>query len=250
MHEASLHEENCFITLTYAPENLPENGTLVKRDLQLFFKRLRKQTKKEGIKYYAVGEYGKELQRPHYHICVFGYDFDDKVLWKANSIPNRALYRSKLLETLWTDGYSSVGSLTPDSAGYVARYCNKKITGANATVHYDGKLPEFALMSRGGRSGHGIAWEWFQKYSTDVYPKDFVTLKGRKERPPRYYDNLEEQNDSDILLSVKAKRRQYAQEHPESGRRLLEREKYKRLVTKTLVRHFETGETDIQEARK
>jgi len=30
MHEASLHEENIFITLTYNPENLPEGNTLKK----------------------------------------------------------------------------------------------------------------------------------------------------------------------------------------------------------------------------
>src|SRR4051794_29862641 len=40
-HEAKLHEENCFITLTYAPEHLPPGGTLVVKDFQDFMKRLR-----------------------------------------------------------------------------------------------------------------------------------------------------------------------------------------------------------------
>lgn len=46
-NEASLHDDNVFITLTYNSENLPPDGSLRKRDFQLFIKRLRKQTKKK-----------------------------------------------------------------------------------------------------------------------------------------------------------------------------------------------------------
>jgi len=42
VHEASMHENNCFITLTYAPEYLPPDGGLIKSDFQKFIKRLRK----------------------------------------------------------------------------------------------------------------------------------------------------------------------------------------------------------------
>lgn len=238
MHEASLREANCFVTLTYAPENLPEGGTLVKRDLQLFFKRLRKKVG-EGIKYYAVGEYGSELARPHYHICFFGIDFPDKVLWRSHFKPDRCLYRSALLESVWPYGYSSVGSLTPESAGYVARYVQKKVTGDRGKAHYGDRLPEFALMSRGGRSGHGIGYDWFAKYSSDVYPKDFVTVKGKKERPPRYYDNLYSDSNPAVMDSVKVKRAQGAKKDAESLRRLFERERAKKLVVKSLKRHYE-----------
>jgi len=55
--------------------------------------------------------------------------------------------------------------------------------------------PEFALMSRGGRRGRGIAAEWLAKYSADVYPHDHVIHDGRKLRPPRYFDKLLEQWD-------------------------------------------------------
>ena len=42
VHEAQLYEANCFITLTYAPEHLPKNGSLVLEHFQKFMKRLRK----------------------------------------------------------------------------------------------------------------------------------------------------------------------------------------------------------------
>jgi len=76
----------------------------------------------------------------------------------------------------------------------------KKITGQMANYHYQryneltGEqywiTPEFALMSRGGRTGKGIAHGWFQKYGTDTYPNDFVVMNGHQHKPPRYYDKL------------------------------------------------------------
>ena len=47
VHEASLYDDNCFITLTYDDDKMPRlwtggPGTLVKKDFQDFMKRLRK----------------------------------------------------------------------------------------------------------------------------------------------------------------------------------------------------------------
>ena len=41
MHEASLYQENCFVTLTYGRDLLPANASLEHRDFQLFLKRVR-----------------------------------------------------------------------------------------------------------------------------------------------------------------------------------------------------------------
>lgn len=244
LHEAQLHEKNCFVTLTYSPLTLPPGGTLVKRDLQLFMKNLRYKMG-EGIKYYAVGEYGPKMDRPHYHLCLFGVDFDDKTMWKYKPRLDKCLYRSKTLESIWQKGYSSCGSLTPDSAGYVARYIQKKITGKMAEKHYEGKLPEFALMSRGGRQGRGLAYEWFAKYSTDVYPKDFTTIKGRKHRPPRYYDKLYEDAQPEIMKEIKISRILYQKEHEISLRRLKAKEKYATsMANRNLKRNYEGGSDD------
>ena len=132
VHEASLHKENCFITLTYNDEHLPEHGHLIYRDFQLFMKRLRKRTGVR-VRFYMCGEYGENFGRPHFHACLFGYNFPDLVRWKAGK---STLYRSKLLESLWTDGYSSVGEVSFESAAYVARYILKKVTGDDAEAHY------------------------------------------------------------------------------------------------------------------
>ena len=50
MHEKQMHPFNEFVTLTYDDAHLPEGGALVKRHLQLFFKRLRKKFGK-GVRF-------------------------------------------------------------------------------------------------------------------------------------------------------------------------------------------------------
>jgi len=68
------HHYNCyFLTLTYKDEALPigkdGNPTLYKKDVQNFFKRLRKVCK---FRYLFCGEYGsKSTARPHYHIMLW-----------------------------------------------------------------------------------------------------------------------------------------------------------------------------------
>jgi hypothetical protein len=47
----------------------------VKRDLQLFFKRLRKAYPDVKLRYFACGKYGEQFARPHYHVILFGKSF-------------------------------------------------------------------------------------------------------------------------------------------------------------------------------
>lgn len=68
-HEMEVSSSAFFITLTYDDEHLPPGEELSKRDLQLFLKRLRKRN--PGIRYFAVGEYGTQKGRPHYHAVIF-----------------------------------------------------------------------------------------------------------------------------------------------------------------------------------
>nr|WAE43872.1 MAG: replication initiator protein [Microviridae sp.] len=245
MHEADMHERNCFITLTYNDAHLPPYGTLLKRDVQLFMKRLRKRFG-EGIRYYYAGEYGPKLGRPHYHILLFGHNFDfDKYKWMT-SPAGFDLYRSPSLEEIWSIkgrsiGYSSVADLTFDSAGYVARYCMTKIGGDAALSHYSvfdsdtgevlfDRLPEFNDMSR--RSGIGSSW--FDKHSSDVYPADHVIVKRREYPPPRYYDRRLELIDPDMLISIKEVRTKKIVKVPES--RLAGMRKFKQAQVNLLVR--------------
>jgi hypothetical protein len=198
MHEAQLHENNCFITLTYDDKHYPENGSLIKNDFQKFIKKLRQHIWRKHsakLRYYMAGEYGTNFGRPHFHACIFGYDFHDKKLLQRTS-SGSVIYRSQELEELWTSGYSSIGDVTFESAAYVARYIMQKQTGKVDPNHYTycdlqtGELiklePEYNTMSL----KPGIGTGWYKKYKNDVYPHDFVEMRGKKLKPPKYYDQL------------------------------------------------------------
>lgn len=187
MHEASLHPQNCFITLTFSEEYL--KPSLDYTDFQQFMKRFRKKHGK--LRFYMCGEYGSDHNRPHYHACIFGFDFADKTLWQRKKSGN--LYRSKSLEQLWPYGFSSIGDLTFESAAYVSRYILKKINGGLAKEHYSrtdsetGEIteitPEFTRMSL----KPGIGATWFEKFQSDIFPHDYVIQNGHKKPVPRYY---------------------------------------------------------------
>lgn len=191
MHEASLHDFNVFVTLTYSDENVPIS--LDHRDFQLFMKRLRKL--KPDVRYYMCGEYGEQFSRPHFHACLFNCFFEDREYYR--DLPSGShLWRSKTLENLWPLGYSSIGDVTFESAAYVARYVMKKVTGNAAEAHYSAcdrytgeivqRVPEYTRMSL----KPGIGYEWFRRYREEVYPRDFVVLRGMKMKPPKAYDKL------------------------------------------------------------
>ena len=200
IHEASLWLNNIFITLTYNDQNLPEHNKLVKKDFQDFMKRLRKHKKantKNPIRFFHCGEYGEKFGRPHYHAILFNTNFNDR-----KPIPGQKnLTTSDTLKKLWGKGHVSIGDVTFQSASYVAGYVQKKINGKQKEDHYrridktTGEtwvLPqEYATMSR----RPGIAGLWFAKHKKDVYPSDNIHINGKEMRPPKYYDNLfQEQN--------------------------------------------------------
>lgn len=221
VHEATLHDQNCFITLTYDNEHLPEGGTLVKEHYRDFIKRLRQHVryreKKAGIpkeertkiRFFHCGEYGDRFQRPHYHACIFGFDFEDKEIFKDER--GVKLYISETLKKIWGKGHVTIGEVTFESAAYVARYITKKITGKKAVGHYNGRKPEYTTMSR----RPGIASAWFDKFSSDVYPGDYVVLRGRKLKPPRFYDSMYEHIDPETFKDIKLKRLEKAKEAEE-----------------------------------
>jgi hypothetical protein len=249
VHEGELHQQNDFLTLTYRPEDLPPGGTLVKEHLSQFMKRLRKRHG-NGIRFYGAGQYGGEFGRPHYHVLLFGKQFERTEIVRWNPQPHRCIYRSRELDEprpghdekpLWPYGYSSVGAFTPGSAQYVASYIQERKDGPEADEFYGAewtttpsgakikkylKLPEFALMSRGGTHGFGIGADWIDQYYTDCYPKDFVMVGNRRERPPAYYDKRYEQTHPEEYKKIKEKRKAYAQEHPKTAKRLHDKETF------------------------
>ncbi|AXL14749.1 replication initiator protein [Microviridae sp.] len=224
LHEASLHPENAFITLTYDEGHMPHGQTLIKKHHQDFIKRLRKKISPTKITYYHCGEYGETTQRPHYHTLIFNYDWPDKVLYKQTE--SGPLYISPQLEKTWGKGFCTIGQVNFETAAYVARYIMKKITGEKAEEHYrrvdldTGEehtiLPEYTTQS----TRTPIGSRWLKKYKTDVYPHDYVIVNGRKMTPPRYYDEAFEKEEPEQYLKLKRTRlessmRYYEDNQPE-----------------------------------
>jgi hypothetical protein len=201
-HEASQHPLKCFVTLTYDETHIPEGNTLVPKHLQDFLKRLRKRHPGHKIRFFACGEYGETTLRPHYHAILFGIDFPDKTLYRKARGNNAALYKSGSLDSIWGHGFCSIGSVSFDSAAYVARYTVKKINGDMAESHYQGRIPEFGRMSR----RPGIGSKWIEKFTADTYPSDTVISKGFEAKPPRFYDKFLQGTQPALLETVKRKR--------------------------------------------
>lgn len=216
-HESTLHKDNCFLTLTYSDEHLPADHSLHKRHYQLFLKKLRKRHPDRKIRYFLCGEYGEINRRPHYHICLFNFDFKDKKQYKTAG--QNVLYMSRELDELWNKGLSTIGELNFATAAYTARYVMKKVTGAQAEDHYiyideTGKEhrlePEFVAMSR----KPGIAHDWYKKYKNDLYPSDTLVINGKESLPTKYYDSLHETLHPEQMETIKEKRIEKMQSKP------------------------------------
>lgn len=195
MHEASQYDENCFVTLTYARDALPANGSLCHRDFQLFLKRVRRHYGRKRIRFYMCGEYGPETGRAHYHACLFNVAFREDRVPAGKSNSGSIFFSSEILTRLWSHGIATVQDLTSETASYCARYIMKKALGETAKTAYevitpDGEIvqrkPEYAAMSL----KPGIGAEWFRKFGKEVYPSDFVVDNGVKRQAPKYYDKL------------------------------------------------------------
>lgn len=137
--EGFLHEESSFVTLTYGPENLPAGGNLSPRDLQLFLKRLRSLIEPRKVRYIAVGEYGENTLRPHYHLSLFGLS--------GFTVLDGGRSGQDAISMAWGAGHIGVGEFNAHTANYVAGYVVKKLVDRKSG-QLEGLVPEFGRMSR------------------------------------------------------------------------------------------------------
>nr|QJB20984.1 MAG: replication initiator protein [Microvirus sp.] len=202
MHEAQLHDFNCFLTLTYDSNIAPVSPSLNYKHFSDFIKRLR-YYRTEKFLYFACGEYGETnpvthivdggLYRPHFHAILFGINFPDakpcRLLGKSD------LFVSDELDRIWGHGACKIGEVTFESCAYVARYAMKKVTGDLAKAHYTLVTPDGEIIEREPEMLHmskrpAIGRVWFEKFGKQVYAHDSVVARGKKMQPPRYYDKL------------------------------------------------------------
>lgn len=230
VHEASQWKFNCFITLTY--KTLPKDKSLCPKDTKSFIRKLQYHLK-TPFKYYLVGEYGDNFDRPHYHALIFGYDFglSHHKLNLANLSPfeqKKAKEASSLsslhdtdalncpeLSDIWGLGFTSVGDLTFDSAAYCAQYAMKKINGPLAKNHYQGKHPEFQRQSQ-----NAIGKQYALKYANEIIQHNSVISNGVSQPIPNYYLKLYEKPKSKQdptpqydLTQLKQQREEFSQTH-------------------------------------
>lgn len=214
VHEASLYDRNCVVTLTYDDKHLPADGSLAYVDFQLFMKRLRQFRRRfflrehfhlkrftdlslrqarclvelSRIRFYCGGEYGEVNLRPHFHAALFNFDFSDKT-----ALAKKGYFHSCLADETWGLGHVLVGEMSFDSAAYIAGYIHKKIFGDLADDHYRRGTPEeleaeFSRMSR----RPGIGMPWLRKYWRETVRDLSVLSKGRRVHMPRLYSQYVE----------------------------------------------------------
>lgn len=220
VHELEFWDRSSFITLTYDDDCLVYNPTAIaptvsRRDLQLFFKSLRRKLEPQKISYMASAEYGDCTDRPHYHAIIFGEDFSgDRDFWKT--VNGQDLYVSRFLSEAWGEkGYAVIGDVAFESANYVAAYTVKKLSGEKAIEEYDdlGRCAPFGAMS----TKPAIGRRWIEKYLYDVYPRDKILSRGRLVRPPRYYDTYLEKVEPKLFEQVMVQRAREGEERIEKN---------------------------------
>lgn len=185
LHELRVSSSAHFITLTYDEKNMPYGilPTLVKRDFQLFMKRLRDRTENK-VRYYAVGEYGEKSGRPHYHAIIFNLAVDE-------------IDTFEMVDGAWHFGMIYIGAVTPASIGYVTKYLINNFEDKGA------REKPFSIMSR--RPGIGDQYvERYRSYHEKDVNRNYIVLPGgNKTRMPRYYrDRLYNEDQRQIQSAV------------------------------------------------
>ena len=185
-HEISLHDENCFITLTYRDDERPTET--VKKDFQNFMKRYRKQYKNSKVKYYACGEYGTKTLRPHYHAIMF-------------NLPQSVIQNSDKLLAIWQHGHVDIAACTIGSIRYVTKYMMK---GRHEPLtDCDDRVPPFSLMSK--KMGLNHLTPQMVKHYTEKMISHVTLPSGALTALPRYFRDKIFSKQEKKLLAAEAK---------------------------------------------
>lgn len=193
-HESQMHEQSCFVTLTYRDKDLPPNYNLDHRDFQLFMKRIRINECKK-LSFFMCGEYGDGTHRPHYHVILYGYYPADAKYHRTEN--KHRYYKSETLDKYWRLGFTDTTNVSYQNAGYIARYTLKKQLPKTETqsryVYTDSndeiqtRRFEYIRMS----TDPAIGRSWALKYVNNWGHLDYVLdPKGNKCPVPKYYRDM------------------------------------------------------------
>lgn len=161
--ESRLYRHNAFVTLTYKDDS---KTSLDPKDLQLFLKKLRRNYEPRTLRFFAVGEYGEQRERPHYHLALFNFPTCSNFR-TLHSIQKQCCWSCDLIRKTWGHGIIDVGELNAQTAQYIGGYVTKKMTNIhNEQVRewLKGRHPEFARMSLRPGIGHDFMHEVASTY--------------------------------------------------------------------------------------
>lgn len=210
--EASMHQWNWFLTLTYDEEHLPANGSLVKEHLSAFCESMRHycKSRNEKFRFFACGEYGDKYGRPHYHLSVFGLSPDclgldinsryDTRTWLFNRgrfVPTsntckdsngNLVWFSNVVANRWPYGDHKIYLANVNTFQYVAGYVTKKLSGdERKKFEQSGKINIFTKQSR-----PSIGFPWYSVHYDDIMKEfdgklyhDFIATSSFDWRIPR-----------------------------------------------------------------
>ncbi|QXP08155.1 MAG: replication initiator protein [Arizlama microvirus] len=230
-------ERNVFITLTYRNECVPKDGSLRKKHVQDFIKRVKKHfrsTKENPIRQTYCGEYGTKDGRPHYHVVLYNCHFADQKLWRTTDQGNK-VFRSETLEKLWPFGNSEFGEAEPGSIAYIYKYILKKKSRKEKKkplkAYWHGKPVqiehEFVESSRNPGIGAHMR-------GTNSVKKGYLTVDGVKKKLPKYYLEDLKKNHKNSYEQITQDRMDHAlSKKPESELRKKQKENVQKRLTDT-----------------
>lgn len=151
--------------------------------VQRFLKRLRKAIYPRKVRYFLVGEYGEEKQRPHYHLALFGYGAcATGGTWSHPTVMCPCRQCTTIFKA-WRElghqiGRISVDRLEKESAQYIAGYVTKKLTQPDSDQNkkyreekgllLGERIPEYARMSNRPGIGAEAAKEIADALASDA----------------------------------------------------------------------------------
>lgn len=254
MMEKIYHEDEVcwFVTLTYNDENLPFHGyrneetgkeyygaSLELKDIQKFFKRLRKHFPDSKIKYILAAEYGSKTMRPHYHFIGFEIPINitKLELWNRNEW-NQPVWKCKELENIWRKGNVMIGSVTWETCAYTCRYTLKKADNSKPKEWYylQGLKPEWIAWS------NGIGDQYLIDHTRDIIETDSVPVKNKKTsalvKPPlKFYRAIGEMY-PDVKAFLKEKRIEEGYAHEYFLETDMTREAYRKMLNDKIKSQF------------
>lgn len=203
-----------FLTFTYDDEHLPKSDlgfpTLRYEDVRKLNQDLTNHCLRDfnvsSPRHFFAGEYGSRTQRPHVHSIHYNLPITADMLKHYKSVRGYEYFTCDWLSDIWGKGYVVVGLFSPESAGYVARYVTKKLTGPLQDERFEktGCLQEKNWVS----NKPGIGSEWLRQNAGTLDKLSVVLpgMKGPRPIPGYIVDKFEDLEIFDVA-SMKAERK-------------------------------------------